>query len=55
MDFGVGSGTSKTSGITSHCTVEVSMERHWQVCLLVLKTGPSQFVTDKRLIGAGVV
>ena len=51
----MGFGTSETSGITSGCVVEVSMERHWQIELLVLKAGPSEFVTDNRLIGAGEV
>ena len=49
-DFGVGSFASDTCGITSGCKVEVSVNRHSWVWLLVLNAGPSVSMTDNKLI-----
>ena len=44
--FSVGSLASESSGVISGCEVELSVDRHWRVWLLVLKAGPSVSVTD---------
>ena len=53
-DFGVGSFASDTLGVISGCEVDVSIDRHSQVQLLVLNAGPSVSVTDNMLIDTGL-
>ena len=53
-EFGVGSFASETFGIIFGCEVEVSIDRHSQVQLLVLNAGPSVSVTYNMLIDTGL-
>ena len=52
-DFGVVSFASEPFSVISGREVEVSIERHLQVWLLVLNAGPCVSVTDNMLIETG--